>query len=169
MDRHAPFVISLATLEEGESHQEMVGSGEDLGVDPGRTTIAGPVVVRGTFYRHGQKVELQASLLARLDLACDRCLEPVEVRVESPLRLFAERRESRDHRPAEEVREDDLGIVYHDGRFLDLTDEVRQELLVQVPWHVLCREDCRGLCPRCGTDLNRAPCACSSTEREPRP
>lgn len=166
MSRHNPFLIALATLEEGESHVELIGTAEDLEIDP--ALLEGPVVVRATFYRSGQKVELQAALLARARLTCDRCLEPIEARIDAPLRIFAERRESRDHRPQEEVREDDLGIVYHDGRFVDLTDEVRQELLVQIPWHVLCREDCRGLCPQCGADRNRTACACGETARAAR-
>ncbi len=170
MTRHNPFLISLSTLEEGESHLEIIGTAEDLEIDPKVAKLDGPVVVRATFYRAGQKVELQAVLLARVQLACDRCLEPVELRINVPVRVFAEKRESRDHRPEEEVREDDLGIVYHDGRFVDLTDEVRQELLVQIPWHVLCKEDCRGLCPQCGVDRNRAErdgtgCGCGDTTR----
>jgi len=44
---------------------------------------------------------------------------------------------------------------------LDLGDAVREELILAVPEYVLCREDCRGMCPRCGVDLNAGPCDCT--------
>ena len=172
MDPSGPFVIQLTTLEEGESRREFEGTQAELGLDPQTTRIQGPVTLRATLYRRGLRVEIQGRLLGHLEMSCDRCLATVAARIDVPIRVFAERRETRDRRPAQEVREDDLGIVYHDGRFVDLTEEVRQEILVHVPWHALCREGCLGLCPRCGADLNTTPCACVSRgpgapEREP--
>jgi len=160
VDADRPFLVLLSTLEEGETHREMVGGPKDLDLDPKRLLLEGPVILRGTFYRRGPRIEVQGTLTGRTTASCDKCLEPVEIRVDTPFRIFAERRESRDHRPVEEVREDDVGIVYHDGRFLDLTEEVRQEFLVQIPWHVRCKDDCLGLCPRCGVDRNRVACDC---------
>jgi uncharacterized protein len=50
------------------------------------------------------------------------------------------------------------------GDEVDLTDAVREQVLLRVPQYVLCREDCRGLCPKCGADLNAAPCDCAPDE-----
>jgi len=50
---------------------------------------------------------------------------------------------------------------------IDLTEAVREELLLAVPQYVVCRDDCRGLCPRCGADLNAGPCGCAP-ETDPR-
>jgi len=44
--------------------------------------------------------------------------------------------------------------------YVDLTEEMREDILLALPDHLLCREDCRGLCPTCGGDLNRGPCGC---------
>ena len=49
---------------------------------------------------------------------------------------------------------------FHDGRYLDLREDARAALLLEIPITPHCREDCRGLCPRCGADLNDGPCAC---------
>jgi uncharacterized protein len=155
-----PFVLNLHTLAEGESRLELVGSASDLDLGPDQAPLEGPVVVHATVFRTGQRIEVQGRLVSRLSMQCDRCLEPVSVPVAVPLRIFAERRDSRDHRSLQEVREEDLGIVYHDGQFVALTEEVRQLLLVEVPWHVLCREDCMGLCPRCGANRNILDCSC---------
>ena len=54
------------------------------------------------------------------------------------------------------------------ARSLDLRPAVREEWLLAAPAFVLCREDCKGLCPRCGADLNEGPCSCTKTEIDPR-
>ena len=48
--------------------------------------------------------------------------------------------------------------------FVDLTDNIREDILLQLPQRALCRENCRGLCPRCGVDLNKTACQCKTSE-----
>ena len=155
-----PFVLVLQNLENGTSLIERAGTAVDLELDPDYARPEGPVVVQAEVYRSGDKVEVRGEVTVVLELICDQCLAPVRREIRADLRVFAERRPSRDRRREQESREDDLGIVYHDGRFVDLTEEVRQLVLVEVPWHVVCRTDCRGLCPRCGADLNQGSCGC---------
>jgi uncharacterized protein len=153
-------VLRVHELEQGENRLERAGNGADLALDPSFIRLAGLVVLGAVVYRAGDHIDVQGTVTASVDLACDRCLAPLRRVIEAGIRVFAERRELRDRRSVEEVREDDVGIVYHDGRFVDLTDDVRQVLLVELPWQSVCRDDCRGLCPRCGADLNGGPCRC---------
>lgn len=53
-----------------------------------------------------------------------------------------------------------LEVEIQGRRRVDVADEIRQEILLSYPWKVVCREHCRGLCPRCGQDLNQGACAC---------
>ncbi len=160
MNPSGPFVLSLHDLEEGETHLEMVGTGSDLELSRDELALSQPVVLRAKVFRAAYHVEVQGTLLTTADLVCDRCLEPIRRALEIPFRVFSERQETRDHRTRQEMREEDPGIVYHDGQFVVLTDEVRQELLVEKPWHVVCRPDCLGLCPRCGGNRNVSGCTC---------
>jgi uncharacterized protein len=155
-----PFVLRLPEVLQGDNPLDRTGSAADLSLDPAYMVVAGPIEFVGNAYRAGDHVEVKGRVSAEVDLCCDRCLATFRRVLEPEIRVFAERRESRDRRPEEEVREDDLGIVYHDGRFVDLTDEVRQALLVELPWHTVCKDGCPGLCPRCGADLNEGPCRC---------
>jgi uncharacterized protein len=156
-----PFVIQLQILQEGENTWEAEATAAELGLRPESVVLTTKVSLRARIYRADQRIEVQGGLEADCELTCDRCLDSIRRHLEAPVRMYAERRDPRDRRGAKEVREDDLGIVYHDGRLIDLTDEARQLLLLEVPWHVLCREDCKGLCPRCGVNRNEQPCACS--------
>jgi uncharacterized protein len=89
-----------------------------------------------------------------------RCLEPFDVAICTPFQVFAERPSGR-HGDLEEALERDDYMMFHDGRRLDLREQVRETLLLEVPMTPRCRPDCRGLCPRCGANLNLGPCGCA--------
>src|SRR6202022_3877091 len=108
----------------------------------------------------GKEVELRGELHTRLKAACDRCLKPVMLPIHTE---FAERfvpavswRAEQQH----ELQEEDLNLAVFDGEAIELDDLVREEILLAVPAHVLCREDCKGLCPVCGIDRNQGGCQC---------
>jgi len=84
---------------------------------------------------------------------CRRCLVPVEAPVRAEIgALFSQERDAED--------DPDTYPLAPDAIEVDVTQAVREELMLVVPRFVQCREDCRGLCPRCGQDLNAGPCAC---------
>jgi uncharacterized protein len=60
-----------------------------------------------------------------------------------------------------ELSADDLGLIPFFGDLLDLREHLEQEVLLAIPQHPLCQEDCAGLCPVCGGDRNTQPCDCS--------
>ncbi len=92
---------------------------------------------------------------------CRRCLVSVETPVSEEVQLlFAET-------GMEEAEEDDVVPIPPHSRELDLRPAVREEWLLTVPAFVLCREDCKGLCPTCGVDRNTDACSCAS-ETDPR-
>jgi uncharacterized protein len=155
-----PFVLPLSTLIEGRNDVRLEGDGEDAGIEPADATIDGSVRIEGDFYRVGDHVEVQARVRVAVNLTCDRCLAPVVGKILAPVRLFCEKREVRDRRTEAEVKDEDVGLLYHDGRTLDLREEIRSVILLEVPWHPLCKPDCRGLCPRCGKNLNEGDCVC---------
>jgi uncharacterized protein len=100
-----------------------------------------------------------------LRYACRRCLAQVDRRFELRLELAWS--------PPDELEEggDDaegLRILDAGAQELDLGEAIREELLLAAPLYVLCREDCKGLCPRCGTDWNVGECDCARAEPDPR-
>jgi uncharacterized protein len=122
---------------------------EGLGV-----VLAGPVRVTGRLHAAGEgRFFWQASLRAPMAGECRRCLAPVPVTVAADIRaLFTQDPDALD--------DPDCYPVARDATQIDLRPAVREELLLAVPRWVVCREDCPGLCPRCGTDLNAGPCGC---------
>lgn len=118
---------------------------------------------RGRLSRSASGFLLEISLAYEQTLNCTRCLgeivEPIEDRIE--LLLVVEDGAA----PAEELelREDDLGILVLGRPYLETRPLVEQQVQLNVPMRALCRDDCAGICPDCGADLNAGPCDCRRT------
>ncbi len=115
-----------------------------------------------------EDIRLRAHLDGRFELLCARCLEPVEQPVSADFDLI--------FRPAgvdaaageHAITEDETEIGYYEKSGLPLEDAVREQVLLALPGRVLCRQDCKGLCPHCGADRNQNPCHCDDRPSDPR-
>jgi uncharacterized protein len=93
---------------------------------------------------------------------CRRCLEPVRMPIAEEVSMFFQAGVPEEQAEAEEV------YALPDRGDLDLTQAVREQVALAVPQFALCREDCRGLCPTCGTNLNESSCDCVVEEVDDR-
>ena len=116
--------------------------------------------------RDGDDVVIAGEIEATVPVVCGRCLEefPVRIRASVDVRFIP--------RPPEgdrvELGSDDLDLDFYRGDEIDLSALVASETALALPMKPLCREDCRGLCPRCGANRNLAPCRCSERAPDPR-
>lgn len=120
-------------------------------------TFEGPVSVSGLLQGapERQTFRWQGRITAVASGQCRRCLAPVRIPVETAVAVVFS---------ADPDAADDPGVypVVEPVIEIDLTPVLREELLLAVPSFVLCREDCAGLCQRCGADLNSGPCGCTA-------
>ncbi len=118
--------------------------------------IASDVHVSGSVFKKTGIVTLKAEAAYLLSAECAKCGAPIRrtetVPVEHVLIGQAETEE-------EEDDYDESYIVLDDLR-LDLDELVGEDIFLAMPYRFLCKEDCKGLCPQCGADLNAGPCAC---------
>ncbi len=117
--------------------------------------LAEPVRVGGRLQATGEgRFYWQGSLRTLVRGECRRCLAAVSVPVEAEVgALFTQDEDT--------LEDPDSYPLARDATLVDLTLAVREELILAVPRFVECRADCRGLCPRCGQDLNAGPCGCA--------
>jgi uncharacterized protein len=117
----------------------------------GRLSAAGP----GRFYWHGR---IEGSVA----LACSRCLADTHTTVADEAHIiFAEHGD-------DDTDDPDVYQIDADARELDLRPAIREEWLLAAPSFAVCREDCKGLCPHCGIDLNTGSCSCVAASVDPR-
>jgi DUF177 domain-containing protein len=141
----------------------------------------------GEFQLHAELQKVSGSVLLRgrfeapLVAPCKRCLTEVQVALpvefilnlvpESKVRDKSERDGGEDDEGGPNVGSFALETAdqeLFDGRTIDLDPILKEQVLLALPMNVLCREDCKGLCPTCGKDLNEAQCACEPRPKDPR-
>jgi uncharacterized protein len=110
--------------------------------------------------RTGHDVFARGQLAGDLTVVCSRCAGAARVALREPFQLVFVPRGHKDADLAAPEEPDDLDLVPFDGDTVDLGEPLREELLLAIPIAPLCSEACRGLCPRCGADLNEGPCGC---------
>ena len=124
----------------------------------GRYPISRPVAVSGEVRNTAGILELTLNAQTTLDAVCDRCGKAF---VQEKDVLFA-------CMLAEELQnEDNDEIVLLEDGMMDVGDLARTAFILDMDTKTLCSEDCKGLCPRCGADLNLGPCSCKK-ETDPR-
>jgi len=113
-------------------------------------------------------IRLKGRLSAGLELQCARCLEPVPQDVKREFELLYRPLGADAGRDELSVTDAEAEIGYYQGEGLLLEDVLREQVLLALPLKVTCREDCKGLCPQCGKNLNQEPCSCSNSVEDPR-
>lgn len=116
-----------------------------------------------TFSNTGRHIVVRGSFATEIRVECARCLREYALVVDHPieeeLQLAGIIQDVRDEQEFEELAPEDREPLFEDN-VLDLTDLLRQNILIAVPIKPVCSEECRGLCPHCGKNLNEGPCGC---------
>lgn len=113
-------------------------------------------------------LRLKGDLAARVELECARCVEPVCRDITRHFELLYRPLGADAGRDELSVTAAEAEIGYYQGEGLLLEDVLREQVLLALPLKVICREDCKGLCPLCGKNLNSEQCACSTAVEDPR-
>lgn len=135
---------------------------------PQEFVVKGPIDARCMLTsKGGFKVELQGRLRATLTLICDRCLSSYDREVDTELQvLFEVESDDSWHLKDLEYKIPDLDTVLLEEPVLDLDDVLRQHLYLALPIKNLCTEQCKGICSRCGADLNHGACECADENKD---
>jgi uncharacterized protein len=162
------LLFDVSHMREAHARVERTYPPDALPSDSEVYRIAAPFSLRCEVRKNRQQYRLVGRIQATLELTCGRCLEGYVLTVDEPIDvLFLPRAEPA--APAErEVEEDDLSTAYYEGQVLDLGQLMQEQFYLAAPMKPLCREDCRGLCPDCGTNLNTGSCDCHPTWVDPR-
>ena len=124
----------------------------------GRYPVSRPVLVEGEVRHTADILSLDMTARSTLDAVCDLCGKEFLLEKEVPYSCVL----------SEELQnEDNLDIVLLEDGKVDVGDLARTEFILEMDIQTLCSEDCKGLCSRCGADLNLGPCSCKK-EVDPR-
>jgi uncharacterized protein len=116
-----------------------------------------------TAERAGTEIRIAGSLEVPMELTCSRCLEPANCPISKAFDVYFQQRDKAMFDEDEiELTEKDTRTAFFTGTQLAIGDILREQVLLALPMKALCRLDCKGLCPQCGTNLNINSCECPS-------
>ena len=133
--------------------------------------VIAPATLAFTVHKDDDRFRLVGALTTTLELRCSRCLEAFTLPVNSAfdLRYLPEGTAAPDADTDDgELADDDTTATYYKDDEIDLGDLMREQIYLALPMKPLCRPDCKGLCPQCGTNLNSDTCQCEARWEDPR-
>ncbi len=155
------LTINISRLSEGAHQYDLETESKNLGLD---ARFVERVVVHAALEKSGRQIRLKADLRAKGEFTCDRCLDEFEQDLLTHYEIvyFTEEEIARGE------SDEEVQYISADTTTLDLGEDVRQFLILAVPQKILCRDDCRGLCPVCGSNRNKVDCKCAEKAMDPR-
>jgi uncharacterized protein len=133
--------------------------------------VIAPVSLEFEIHKAKEHFQLTGRTRTTLELPCSRCLEPFTWPVDAEFDLrYQPQTANSSPAPDEEreIEEDDLTTAFYENDEIDLGQLMREQFLLSLPMKPLCRANCLGLCPVCGTNLNRESCNCKREWEDPR-
>lgn len=138
---------------------------EDMVVEP--FNLLSPVRSSLRIERVNSEVTVQGGIDVSIELQCSRCLIKFPQNFVQNVNL--------EYRPVEEVgdedkheiKEDELDISFYKENEIDLAEMITEQIILSVPMKPLCMDACKGICSRCGADLNVNPCSCANEVTSP--
>ena len=121
-------------------------------------SIEGKIEVKGSIVNTGKVYRVEGVIYCKKTFRCDRCLE----------HFVHDQKHSFDESYKKEAEDQNENVNYFNGEALDLTDLVRDVILLSQPLNNICSPDCRGLCMKCGANLNETECGCDRHIVDPR-
>lgn len=148
--------MSLDVVDEGRALNELAGGKLDF-------SFLSPVKAHLEISKQGRSFFISGDINATLRLNCSRCTREFDHVFAEEFSSYYER--SVDKEKEKELRAGDLDVNFIEGDELDTAELFLGQIALELPMQPLCTPDCKGLCPRCGADLNLGDCGCSREEK----
>jgi len=161
------LLLNLNRIRTAQEKFEQVYQPEQFGTEPD-FKVAAPVKLAFDIYKDKDQFRLVGDVKTTLELPCSRCLEPFTIPVNAPFDLRYQPHAENAGEGEREIEEDDLTTAFYENDEIDLGQLMREQFYLAVPMKPLCVAECRGLCPICGTNLNRGTCDCKREWEDPR-
>ncbi len=130
--------------------------------DPFNLKLLGPVNVVLTLDKLTDHVRITGTIKGSLEVACHRCLMPVALPLDERVDIYLVTETQVERDDEEELEDDELLYEFFDGEVIEIDTMVAEQIFLALPFKVLCSEDCKGLCPGCGANLNEEACGCKA-------
>jgi uncharacterized protein len=160
--------IDVRELDLGPLSISGVVHTSELGLDASEIKVLEDIQVDLRAERQVTEVRIRGAFEAQVVVPCSRCLEPVSIPIDARFDQFYASNAEHPLSGEIELQERDTEIGFFSGDLIDVSDIVREQILLELPMKPICQEFCKGLCPHCGKNRNLESCNCESLLVDPR-
>jgi uncharacterized protein len=162
------MLIEISEIPPEGLHVALPAEEFDLGNSAG--LWEGPASVRAELYlgRSGRGLLIGGTFVGDVALICSRCLESFRFQTQDRFDLYCALGLQASEGGERELAVDELDVTYLEEGRINTDHLLRENVLLGLPVQPVCREDCRGLCSRCGANLNLGSCGCQESPLDPR-
>lgn len=162
------MIVDLTTLKDSETLFDFSLAPEELELEGEPANLKNGVRAQVKLKKGIAQTDVEGTIFADVEIDCSRCLQPTESSLEIPFKAVFVTPENYTEEKESELNNGDLEVSIFEGNEINLTELVREQILLNLPIQVFCREDCQGLCPKCGANQNLIDCKCKENEIDPR-
>lgn len=139
---------------------KFVSSAAKLDIIMEQYFILDPIEINGSIINTGTSYKIEGKISLSKSFTCDRCLD--EFIVKQEYSFFEEYKRENDEKNVV------IDLIFFSGDYIDIRELIRETIVLSQPLNNICSSDCRGLCIKCGTNLNKADCGCDRHIIDPR-
>ncbi len=114
----------------------------------------------------GIEVKLEGFLKGVVVLECDRCLTSYDFPIEHSFKIDILPLASLNLEEEKELSEEEMEVSFYENSWISFYELLKEEIFLSLPYKKLCKPDCKGLCPVCGTNLNKKTCQCKVYKKD---
>ena len=162
------MIVDLSQLEGSGNAFDFMIALDTLNLETDELRVKTDIEVSGEISKNAAKTDVSGNVAFAAEIDCTRCLTPIEKQIVFSFDVTFVPREALIVSEDKELGADDLDVDALNGDELDMKEIVREQILLTLPEKILCKEDCKGLCEKCGSDLNLIDCSCRDDEIDPR-
>lgn len=129
--------------------------------DPFELRLVRPVNADLEIQKRTDHIRITGSIRGVLEVNCHRCLKPFEWPFDEKVDVYLIEEQAAPEEDETELEREDLEYEFFDGAIIEIDQLIAEQIFLALPYKVLCSEDCKGLCPGCGANLNDEPCRCA--------
>ena len=127
-------------------------------------TFVDDLEIKIEIFRAEKDIFISGLIRTAIKMSCIRCLGDFDFPLEAEFHYNLFPADEREFSPEIEVSKQDLDVLYYQGGFIEISPLIREQVLLNIPSHPLCRKLCKGMCSKCGSNLNKVPCQCEREE-----
>lgn len=162
------MIIELFSVKDSPHKFEFSLEPAELELEQENVKLVENIETTGELIKRIAQIDISGTIKFEAEIECTRCLQPIEKDLEIPFKVTFVAPENLNAEKEAELNDEDLDVSIYENDKIDLTELVREQIILNLPEQIFCRDDCKGLCPKCGANRNLIDCKCEEKEIDPR-